>query len=109
MHKHKNITNVISTMLLVVFFLPITVLAFHSITNHKHEICSSKTEQHIHDKDLDCTLHLYKQSNSFLVSYEYQFFNKVDVLSAKTLKNNFLKNHQQLSFLLRGPPLHVQV
>ena len=107
MHKNKNITNAISTLLLVVFFLPITVLAFHSFTNHKHEICFSKTEQHIHDKELDCTLHLYKQSYSFLATYDFQFFTKVDVIEAKMLKTHFLKTHQQLSFLLRGPPLYV--
>lgn len=107
MHKNKNITNFISTLLLVVFFLPITVLAFHSLTNHKHEICFSKTEKHIHDKELDCTLHLYKQSNSFLATNDFQFFTKVEITVAKILKVNFLKTHQQLSFLLRGPPFYV--
>lgn len=107
MFKNKRFANFISVTLLVIFFLPIAVLAFHSLTNHKHEICFSKTEQHIHDKDLDCTLHLYKQSNSFLVDSDYQFFNNSEIQSSETLQQNFLKNHQQLSFSLRGPPLYV--
>ncbi len=109
MFRNKKLTNLISALLLVVFFIPITVLAFHSLTNHKHEICFSKTEQHIHDKDLDCNLHIYKQSHSFLADFTYQFSITNDINSVKNLKNSFLKNHQQLSFSLRGPPLSVLV
>lgn len=107
MFNNKGITNCISTLLLAVFLLPLTVLAFHSLTNHKHEICFSKTEQHIHDKDLDCTLHLYKQNHSFLSELNAFVTFKTKANAVIKLKNSFLKNHQQLSFSLRGPPSTV--
>lgn len=107
MQRKQNIHKLISSILLVVFFIPITILAFHSLTDHHHQICFSKTQQHIHDKDVDCTLHLLKQGNSNLESIDYQIFESIQITSIDNLQHSFLKNHQQLSFSLRGPPLSV--
>lgn len=109
MFNKKSITNLISIVLLVIFFLPISILALHSLTNHNHEICFSKTEQHIHDKDLECTLHIYHQSYAVLFDSYQSSTHKVDADAQLKLTQNFLKSHQQLSFSLRGPPLSVLI
>jgi hypothetical protein len=92
---------------LVIFLLPSAIFAIHSFSDHHHIVCNAKVEKHIHEKDLDCNLHLIEQSDSNFVTFHYQFFNSNTIVTIDKLKNNFLKNHQQLSFSLRGPPQSV--
>jgi|TARA_R110002126_G_scaffold112105_1_gene250191 hypothetical protein len=93
---------------MVIFLLPLAINAVHDLLNHEHKVCSSKIEQHIHQKDIDCNLHLIKQSNSFLVLNEFKITTKTIISKNYSLQYSFLKNHYQLSFSLRGPPLYVQ-
>lgn len=72
--------------------------------NHEHTVCSSKIEKHIHEKDLDCKLHLIKQSDSFLAVNYHPILKETIITKNNSLKYNFLKNHLPLSFSLRGPP-----
>lgn len=73
--------------------------------NHEHTVCSSKIENHVHEKDLDCSLHLLKQSDVSLANYSFKIIQITINKDINSLKYNYLKNHQQLSFSLRGPPL----
>ncbi|WP_298781646.1 hypothetical protein [uncultured Polaribacter sp.] len=93
---------------MAVFFLPIVINSVHDILNHEHAVCISKVEQHIHQKDLDCNLHLYKQSSSFLATDSFNILTKTIILNSDSIKYSFLKNHYRLSFSLRGPPLYIQ-
>jgi hypothetical protein len=79
----------------------------HDFLNHEHTICNSKIETHIHEKDLDCKLHLIKKSDSFLTTTHYNIITNI-IISSNALQYSFLKNHYRLSFYLRGPPLYVQ-
>ena len=72
--------------------------------NHEHLYCNSKIEKHIHEKEVDCTLHLFKKNDSFLVSNSTKNIITEIISSAVFVKYNFLKNHYQLSFSSRGPP-----
>lgn len=92
---------------MAVFILPIAVHSIHDALNHEHKVCNSKIEQHIHQKDVDCKLHLYKQSTSFLASIDYSIPIKTNISKSVGTQYSFLKNHYQLSFSLRGPPLCV--
>jgi hypothetical protein len=92
---------------LVIFLLPIAINAAHDILNHEHTVCSSKIEQHIHEKDIDCKLHLIKQSTSFLSLNDYKILTNTIILNNDSLQYSFLKNHFQLSFSLRGPPFFL--
>ena len=92
---------------MVFFLLPLAINAVHDFLNHEHGVCTSKIEQHIHQKDIDCTLHLIKQSSSFLTSNDYKILVNNFVSNNYSLQYNFLKNHQHLSFSLRGPPFYV--
>ncbi|MFK8060623.1 MAG: hypothetical protein AB8B78_11090 [Polaribacter sp.] len=89
---------------MVVFLLPIAINSLHDFLNHEHTVCDSKIEKHVHEKDLDCTLHLLKQNDSFLDYYQTK--NKITEISSSVIfaQYNFLKNHYKLSFSLRGPP-----
>ncbi|WP_439131213.1 hypothetical protein [Polaribacter sp.] len=88
--------------------MPITLNSIHDALNHEHTVCNSKIEQHIHQKDIDCSLHLLKQSSSFLTSLDYSILLNTNISKDVSTQYSFLKNHYQLSFSLRGPPLYVQ-
>mgnify|MGYP005992488409 CR=1 FL=1 len=92
---------------MVVFLLPIFALAIHNFLEHEHAVCSSKIENHIHEKDVNCELHLVKQTNAFLFNNSFSL--KKDNFVTKEIRNDyyFLKNHPKLSFSLRGPPVFI--
>jgi len=92
---------------LVIFFIPIVVNVVHDFLNHEHTVCTSKIEQHFHEKNIDCKLHLIKDIDSSLASNEYNLLNNVITLKNVNTQYNFLKNHYQLSFSLRGPPSKI--
>lgn len=89
---------------MVVFLLPIGINSLHDFMNHEHSVCTSKIEKHLHEKDIDCQLHLLKQGDSFFASHIIK--NNIKEVSSSIIftKYNYLKNHFQLSFSLRGPP-----
>ena len=78
----------------------------HAFEDHNHSVCTSKVEQHIHEKDIDCSLHLLKQSDSHLEINYYKITSKIIISNIDNLQYSFLKNHYQLSFSLRGPPFY---
>ncbi|WP_435415192.1 hypothetical protein [Polaribacter aestuariivivens] len=92
---------------MVTFLLPTAIDSFHDYLNHEHKTCISKTEAHIHKKDIDCNLHLLKQSDTFLASQDFKLLVNNVNLDTNYLHYNFLKNHNQLSFSLRGPPSKI--
>ncbi|ARV05741.1 hypothetical protein BTO04_03070 [Polaribacter sp. SA4-10] len=92
---------------MVIFLLPIAINSVHDFLNHEHAVCNSKIEQHIHEKDIDCNLHLIKQSDYFIATTDYNIITNF-IISNNSSQYSFLKNHYQLSFYLRGPPLYVQ-
>ncbi|WP_339881738.1 hypothetical protein [Polaribacter vadi] len=75
--------------------------------NHEHAICNSKTVKHIHEKDVDCELHLLKQSTSFLAENNFEILINTIITKNNSIAYNYLKNHTQLSFSLRGPPQSI--
>jgi hypothetical protein len=84
-----------------------TLLSLHAFSNHEHVVCFSKVETHLHQKDLDCDLHLLKQNDSFLEKQDFKPRALTFITEKKASKYNFLKNHRQLSFSLRGPPFII--
>lgn len=75
--------------------------------NHKHTVCSSKIEKHVHQKDNNCNLHLIKQSQVYLDTNYEETPVKPENFNNFNFQYYFLKYHSQLSFLLRGPPLSI--
>lgn len=75
--------------------------------NHEHAVCNSKIEQHLHEKDVDCNLHLFKESTSFLADIDFEILTNTIITKNNSISYTFLKNYSQLSFSLRGPPQTV--
>jgi menaquinone-dependent protoporphyrinogen IX oxidase len=92
---------------LLIFLLPIAILSIHALGDHKHTVCISKVENHVHEKDVDCNLHLLKQNDSFLPKNIDQLVIDTNIYTPSNLHYNFLKNHYKLSFSVRGPPVLV--
>ncbi|EAQ41290.1 hypothetical protein [Polaribacter sp. MED152] len=92
---------------MVIFLLPLAINSAHELLNHEHSVCSSKVVQHLHEKDFDCNLNLLKQSTPHLALNSYGLQTQAIVKTNNSTPYNFLKNYQQLSFSLRGPPLHI--
>ena len=90
--------------LFILFCIPMFVGLFHSLSEHNHEICFSKIEKHVHEKDIDCSLDVIKNSNSLLSESTYETFKILFYKGIVEKKNNFLTSHQQLYFSLRAPP-----
>ena len=107
MIKYKK--HSVGFLLLVIIMIPTMVLFLHSFSNHDHHICDSKFENHVHQKEIECDLHPIHHTPFYLSDSLYNFINYTKITSVESLTDNFLKNHQQLSFSLRGPPLKVQV
>ena len=45
----------------------------HALENHEHIVCSSKTDQHIHNQSIDCSINHVQLDNSTLfhaINYE---------------------------------------
>ena len=84
------------------------MLSAHAFSNHKHTVCVSKIDNHLHEKNVDCELHILHSNNSFLVENNFNIhLNTTISTRVNSIQYNFLKNHYQLSFLLRGPPVCI--
>lgn len=75
--------------------------------NHKHAVCTSKIVKHVHQKDINCNLHLIKQSHVYLNTNYEEIPTNTENSDEYSIQYYFLKNHSQLSFLLRGPPISI--
>ena len=92
---------------MLIFLLPIALLSIHAFGDHKHAVCISKIENHVHEKDVDCDLHLLKQNDSFLPKKIDQLVINTHIYTPSKSQYYFLKNHYELSFSLRGPPQRI--
>jgi hypothetical protein len=84
-----------------------TTLSLHAFSDHEHTVCHSKVEKHIHKKDFDCKLDVLRQHTSILAINNFNLGLNVTIHTTPNLQYNFLKNHFQLSFSLRGPPVYI--
>jgi hypothetical protein len=85
---------------------PLSIQILHVLENHEHTVCTSKVDNHIHEKDFDCKIDLIKQNRFFLATNNFPLDLNTKITSTtSSLEYNFLKNHYQLPFSLRGPPV----
>ena len=95
-------------VLMLAFLLPSAVKFAHIFEYHEHEICHNEFEAHLHTLDVDCDFYKFKLNTNYHFVFEYfelpfeETFFKINSTSY-----NFLNNHLQLSFSLRGPPVLV--
>ena len=92
---------------MIFFISPILLLSLHAFSSHEHTVCFSKIETHVHEKEVDCDLHLAKQNNPFFEKQDFQQRTVVFITEKEVSKYTFLKNHYSLTFSLRGPPSSI--
>jgi len=92
---------------LVIFLFPIFTLSAHAFSTHEHSVCISKVEKHVHKKDVDCQLDVYQTDDFLLIENIFFIAVYAPIYKSNRLPYNFLKNHSQLSFSLRGPPVYI--
>lgn len=106
----QNIIIKISAILIVLaVLLPYSVSLIHHIEHeheHKYELCDNHNETHLHKLENDCDFYKFKINQGYHLS---NINNKIVLvkISTKALfeSYSFSYNHQNLSFLLRAPPL----
>ena len=95
-------------LLVFAVLLPAAVKFNHVFEDHKHDVCNEHTTSHIHAIDLDCEFYKFNLNTQYFSSSE---FNQISIeenfLKIDNVFYNFIKNYQQLSFSLRGPPFLV--
>jgi len=86
-------------------FIPATIQIVHAFEPHVEVICSSDVEHHFHQDELECTLcHLQAESLTIPPNFSYEVLSN-ELTLEQTIHYNFYKNHQRLSYSLRGPPV----
>jgi hypothetical protein len=97
-----------SLFFLTSFLAQLTVSLYHSFEeDHIVELCSFNDVEHVCNHHYDNHEHYFKLNLDFNVQHEYQFIDNQQINSVDILHSNFLTNHQQLSFFLRGPPSYI--
>lgn len=84
---------------------PAAIQTLHAFEKHEKIICHSDVDQHFHEDNLECILcHLQTEIQGALFHNHYEV--ELNFEQSEYFKQyNFLKNHQHLSFSLRGPPI----
>ena len=77
----------------------------HVFENHEHTTCTSKEITHVHTQETDCEMCFCHLSKAFLADNSLATpLLRIEIMSSVE-PYNFLPNHQQISFSLRGPPV----
>jgi len=76
----------------------------HSFEVHENIFCTSENENHFHQKEFKCELCLLQAKSNAILLKEFLFFLNIDTNIKNNKNYQYLLNHQQLSFSLRGPP-----
>jgi len=96
-----------SLFLLTCFFAQLALPLYHSLEDeHSIEHCDFNDVEHICDHHSENHKHYLELNLNFTNNFEYQLNNTLEITSVDILKSNFLINHKQLAFSLRGLPHH---
>ena len=76
----------------------------HALENHTHPVCTSKIENHVHEKVLDCDFHYFKVNQGYLTNNTYQSIVPFIKTAIIDVPYYFLPEYQPLPYQLRGPP-----
>jgi len=106
--KEHILSKFILVIVTVALLAPSTVKLFHFFAEHEHVVCTSNNSNHYHESEVDCDFYKFKVSKV----YAYLIGNDTSVLipdepAPIATRYDFINNHQELSFNLRGPPVLV--
>lgn len=103
--KEHIIFKTLAIVLVISLITPTLVKFAHVFEDHKHEVCISKQQAHLHTLDIDCEFYKFKVNKSFtfnVVNYNLQ--SVVNNHKISSSQYQFISEYQRLSFALRGPP-----
>ena len=104
--RNKISNSFLSFFLTASLLLPIGISFLHALENHEHQICNSKTEQHIHhDNKIDCSYFHYvtkhqtsRNTHNYSIIHPLLVFNPI-----RAIIQSFLNTYR--SYInVRGPP-----
>ncbi|MBT8305000.1 MAG: hypothetical protein KJP09_11060 [Bacteroidia bacterium] len=106
--KEHILSKFILVALTLALLAPSTVKLFHFLADHEHVICNSYSSNHYHESDVECDFYKFKVSKiyAYLISNDSSVKNPGEH-SLITSRYDFISNHLELSFSLRGPPVLV--
>ena len=94
-------------LLVCVFIAPLAFKFIHEVS-HEHEIetCENHEKTHLHELENDCDFCKFKlnSDNLFILSSHQNSILGQLVFSTNKKLYSYTHNHQNLSYLLRGPP-----
>ena len=103
--KEHIIFKTLTIVLVISLITPTLVKFAHVFENHKHEVCLSKQQAHLHTLDLECEFHKFKVNNTFTFkAVNYNLFSIENNHKTYSSQYQFISEYQCLSFALRGPP-----
>ena len=76
----------------------------HAFDNHTHQVCHSKTENHVHENNTECDFHFLKVNSPYLPNITHTSITPIKKTALIDGSYNFLFDYQPLSYRLRGPP-----
>lgn len=90
--------------MILLLVLPSSIELVHAFEKHEQIICSLQEENHLHQIDYNCELcHLQIKTFATIPNELFSFIE--EKINFKNTKNyQYLFNHTELSFPLRGPP-----
>ncbi len=103
--KEHIIFKTLTIVLVISLITPTLVKFAHVFENHKHEVCLSKQQAHLHTLDLECEFYKFKVNNTF--TFKVVNFNLLSIVNNHKVYSSqyqFISEYQRLSFALRGPP-----
>lgn len=107
--KEHIVFKLITLMLTLTLLVPSAYKFAHIFAHHEHDICQGEKATHLHEVNADCDFYKFKLNTTYYhIVSEYNAFIKACLHSDPIITPyNYLKNHWQLPFSLRGPPALV--
>jgi hypothetical protein len=107
----KNIKNIVSIFLVLIFLMPIATKFFDAFFHHHHDVCFSNTDiSCFHEYHKKCPILNFELSFYSLVK-QFKKTQKVKYCDAFKIDYFFVYscNHSKFSFLLRAPPIFTNI
>ena len=100
--------KVIAIVLLIVFFIPITISSLHHHEDNEHLSCDTKDIVHLHElAHNDCDLYHYQLSSLLLFQSKPLIYSiRIYYVKRSFSYLSFYKNNHQLLRSLRAPPIY---
>lgn len=102
----KPINIFLSAFFAIVFLSQFALQIAHVLENHEHEVCLSKTEKHIHEKNPDCKeLHYLIKINSSNIqeNFDIDSYNQITSIDDAVKSSDYSYNLTKKSS--RAPPI----